>query len=245
MKTTHQLHFLGTGTSTGTPMLGCPCPICTSSDPCDQRLRSSLWIRTKTGGSIVIDTSADLRQQLLFWKVDKVDAAIITHDHADHLHGIDDLRPFCFGPPKKQIPIFVSKSIAETLERRFDYIFMAHQLFNAARPVLGGGIPLLSLMPMPLDCQQLHPQKVADEEFQFFLLPHGHTFTSGFIHDSMAYIPDCQSVDQEIIAALASKKLELLVIDCLQINKHDTTSMLRMPLPSAKQLVLSGLALFT
>ena len=100
---------LGTGTSTGIPQVGCSCVVCTSLDHRDQRMRSSIFIETKSGKNILVDTTPDLRTQLLNNKISMLDFAIITHDHADHLHGIDDLMPFCFGPPMREIPVYTNE----------------------------------------------------------------------------------------------------------------------------------------
>ncbi len=217
-------------------MVGCLCAVCTSQDPYDFRLRTSLLLQTASGKTILVDASPDLRTQLLRWKVATIDGALITHDHADHLHGIDDLRPFCFGPPKKQIPIVVSDKIAPTLCQRFDYIFKADELFHQDRPILGGGIPLLKLMPQTLEDRQVSKICVAGELFQLFLLPHGHTFTTGLIHQSMAYIPDCQNVSSEILDYLEKCKLELLIIDCLQVAPHDTHLNVQMAFDYSKKI---------
>ena len=92
----NQMIFLGTGTSTGTPIVGCPCSVCSSTDPKDKRLRCSIYVKTSHNFSFIIDTGPDLRTQLLNQKITSLDFVIITHPHADHLHGIDDLRPFTF-----------------------------------------------------------------------------------------------------------------------------------------------------
>lgn len=227
--------LLGTGTSTGIPMVGCSCPICRSTDPKDKRLRTSILIETKSA-KIIVDTSPDLRQQLLKWNVNKIDAAIITHDHADHLHGIDDLRPFCFGPPKKQIPVYVGQAIFSRIENRFDYIFKAKSIFTKEKPVLGGGIPLLDLVSMPIENEVFFKQVIANEEFHFFSLPHGHTKTTGFIHKTFAYIPDCQSVSDTFVNELSKMPLTWLVIDCLQEDPHDTHLNVEMAFSVAKKV---------
>jgi phosphoribosyl 1,2-cyclic phosphate phosphodiesterase len=91
-----KLTILGSGTSTGIPILGCNCKVCHSQDVKNQRLRTSALITTSEGKNILIDTTPDMRTQLLRAKVNHIDAVILTHDHADHVHGIDDLRAFCF-----------------------------------------------------------------------------------------------------------------------------------------------------
>jgi phosphoribosyl 1,2-cyclic phosphate phosphodiesterase len=203
---------LGTGTSTGIPMTGCTCLTCTSLDHRDQRMRSSIYIETKKGKKILIDTSPDLRTQLLTNKISAIDFVIITHDHADHLHGIDDLRPFSFGPPPRKICVYTHSAAKDAIEERFPYIFK-NQL-----PVIGGGIPQLKLIAAEL----LKPVDIEGEEFFFFTYPHGHGKTMGFIHENFAYIVDCAELSPDLIKILKERKLELLIIDCLQIKPHAT-----------------------
>ncbi len=214
--------ILGTGTSTGTPQLGCSCKVCTSSDPRDKRLRTSLLIHTKQNKTIIIDTTPDLRTQLLSHSVMDIDGGIITHDHADHLHGIDDLRPYCFGPPKKDIPILCSTEIAPRLKERFPYIFKAEEIFNEKRPILGGGIPHLRMVEEELSCHELRSVNFIGEEFYFFNLPHGHTTTTGLYHQGLCYIPDCSSISSGLIDQLKELHISLLIIDCLQEEVHQT-----------------------
>lgn len=204
---------LGTGTSTGIPMPGCSCLTCTSLDHRDQRMRSSLFIETKSGKKILIDTSPDLRTQLLNNKISAIDFVIITHDHADHLHGIDDLRPFCFGPPSREISVYVDSIAKDAITERFPYIFKPTNL-----PIIGGGIPRLNLKAVDLEI----PVVIEGEEFFFFTYPHGYGVTMGFIHESFAYIVDCAELPGPLIKILKDKKLDLLIIDCLQIKAHNT-----------------------
>jgi phosphoribosyl 1,2-cyclic phosphate phosphodiesterase len=204
---------LGTGTSTGIPMIGCVCSVCTSLDHRDQRLRSSLYLETKKGQQILIDTGPDLRQQFLTNKISAIDFAIITHEHADHLHGIDDLRPLCFGPPPKEIPIYTNEVTKTAIEARFPYIFN-----YGGKPIIGGGIPRLNLVAVELEKNVM----INGEEFFFFNYPHGYGVTMGFIHDTFAYVVDCYELPEHLIKILKEKKLKLLIIDCLQRKPHAT-----------------------
>lgn len=206
---------LGTGTSTGIPMVGCLCPVCTSLDHRDQRLRTSIFIETKSGKKILVDTTPDLRTQLLTNKISDIDFVIMTHDHADHLHGIDDLRPLTFGPPEKVIPIYCNEETAKIIEKRFNYIFQNN---NPQNPILGGGIPRLSLNPVELDKKII----IEGEEFTFFNYPHGHGSTMGFTHQGFAYIVDCMELPVQLLEKLKKQKLELLIIDCLKRGAHTT-----------------------
>ena len=205
--------ILGSGTSVGIPQVGCSCLVCTSLDHRDQRLRTSIFIETKKHKKFLVDTTPDLRTQLLNNKISALDFAIITHDHADHLHGIDDLRPFCFGPPVKTIPVFSNEETKNSVESRFPYIFD-----NSGRPVLGGGIPKLDLSAVSLEKNII----LEEENFFFFNFPHGYTKTMGFIHDDFAYIVDCMELPEHILEILKQKKLKLLIIDCLRQKSHGT-----------------------
>ncbi|RPJ78900.1 MAG: MBL fold metallo-hydrolase [Alphaproteobacteria bacterium] len=207
---------LGTGTSTGIPMIGCGCSVCTSLDHRDQRMRSSIFIETSNGKKILIDTTPDLRTQFLTNKISDIDFVIMTHEHADHLHGIDDLRPLTFGPPTKEIPIYCNQQTKEVIEKRFEYIFQIRDLQKT--PILGGGIPRLKLNAVDLQ-KNVHIQ---NEEFYFFNYPHGHGTTMGFVHDGLAYIVDCMELPDEIVSVLKHKKIKLLIIDCLQRHSHST-----------------------
>lgn len=206
---------LGTGTSTGIPLLGCACSVCHSLDHRDQRLRCSVYIETAKGKHILVDTTPDLRTQLLTNKISLVDFVIITHDHADHLHGIDDLRPLTFLPFKKSIPVYTDNDVKKTLERRFDYIFAPGA---QDKTYLGGGIPRLTLHEVELN-KEVHIQ---DEALTFFTYPHGHGQTMGFVHEKLAYLVDCTEVPLEVMAFLKSRELDLLIIDCLQRHPHAT-----------------------
>lgn len=207
---------LGTGTSTGVPMIGCKCKVCTSLDHRDQRLRTSILIESASGKKILVDTTPDLRTQFLNNKIYDVDFVIMTHDHADHLHGIDDLRPLTFGPPVKEINIYCNKKSYESIEKRFEYIFLPKD--PKKHPPIGGGIPRLKLNEVEL----LKNVNIFGEEFFFFNYPHGHGETMGFIHQGMAYIVDCMEIPSELLAILKKKKIQLLILDCLQRKPHST-----------------------
>lgn len=207
---------LGTGTSTGIPMINCKCKVCTSLDHRDQRLRTSLFIETRAGKKILVDITPDFRTQYLRNKISDIDFAIITHAHADHLHGIDDLRPLTFGQPTREINLYCNKETCDSVAYRFDYIFMKRD--SIKRPVLGGGIPRLKLNEVEL----LKETVIEGEQFFFFNYPHGHGETMGFIHQNLAYIVDCMEIPDPILTILKKKKIQLLIIDCLQRGSHRT-----------------------
>lgn len=208
----NKITILGSGTSVGIPLVGCKCLVCTSLDHRDQRLRSSLFLETKKGQKILVDTGPDLRAQLLANNISALDFAIITHEHADHLHGIDDLRPFCFGPPVKEIPVFTNEQTKKFIEERFPYIF------NTQKAALGGGVPRLNIIAAEMEKKTT----INGEDFFFFSYPHGYGQTVGFIHEDFAYIVDCKEIPPHLVKILKEKKLKLLIIDCLQRHTHTT-----------------------
>src|SRR6516225_3797037 len=116
-----EITILGSGTSTGVPMVGCGCPVCSSPDPRDKRTRASILVKT-AGKYILVDTSTDLRKQVIREKIPHIDAVLFTHSHADHIHGIDDLRGFNF-IHKRVIPCYGGKETIATIARNFSYIF--------------------------------------------------------------------------------------------------------------------------
>jgi phosphoribosyl 1,2-cyclic phosphate phosphodiesterase len=211
-----KLTILGSGTSTGIPILGCNCKVCHSHDVKNQRLRTSVLITTAGGKNILVDTTPDMRTQLLRAKVSHLDAVILTHDHADHVHGIDDLRAFCF-KRNSPLPVFTYEKCALRLKEKFPYIFNQKEFFKD-RKILGGGIPKLDLNVI----QSPGTQLIETESFEFFQLPHGYIETTGFIFNNMAYIVDCQIIPEHIVKQLKDRNLDLLVLDCNGPFPHDT-----------------------
>lgn len=210
----NEIIFLGTGSSTGIPTIGCQCKVCTSLDPKDKRYRSSIFLKTKHSNNIIIDTTPDLRSQILREQITKCDSAIITHEHADHTHGIDDMKPFTF-ERDVYLEVFTYEKCGEFLKDKFPYIFDTRNYFKDAKP-LGSGVPKLKLNIVDnyLDYK--------DDKFSFYLLPHGHTKSLSFYHDGLAYIIDCQSIDDVWIKQITAKKVQVLVIDCVRRKPHQT-----------------------
>lgn len=211
-----QIKILGSGTSTGIPIVGCKCDVCTSSDERDQRLRTSILIESPRGKKILIDTTPDLRAQLLRERIDQIDLVIVTHEHADHIHGIDDLRPLSYFHGK-DIPLFAPPKLAEQLQQRFPYIFRPHP------QIIGGGIPQINLGVIT---EFMTPIHLEGEIFTFFMLPHGRTQTMGLLyqcgHHTFAYVIDCHEIPIEVLALLQKSNLNYLIIDCVTPHHHDT-----------------------
>ncbi len=197
--------ILGSGTSTGVPMLGCSCAVCRSTDPRDCRTRCSALISYR-GQQIIIDTGTDFRQQALREGVGHVDAVLYTHAHADHVHGIDDLRAFNMASGGVPIPIYGLPSTMDLIRRNFRYIF-GGEVASKFRPRLvpwnlGGDFVLCGLPVEPL------------------LLQHGSGTSCGYRIGSFAYVTDCNGISEAIMARL--QRLELLVIDGLRFRSHPT-----------------------
>ena len=211
----NKVTILGTGTSTGVPILGCKCAVCQSNDPRNKRLRTSALIETDQSTIILIDASPDLRSQLLLTQTSSLDAVVITHDHADHTHGMDDLRPFSF-KSAKSLPVFTDLYSLDSLTIKFPYIFQREKVFSN-RPVLGGGIPLLDLHPLLPG-----PNLILNETFHFYGIPHGHGESLCFIHKKLGYIIDCREIPEIVLNNFSDAKLDVLVIDCLRYEPHQT-----------------------
>ncbi len=224
----NEVLILGSGTSTGVPMSICECAVCTSTNPKNKRLRTSIFLKTKKGKQVLIDTTPDFRYQSLRYKIKHIDFVIITHDHADHIHGIDDLRPFCFLSSKKVIPIYTTQKCAANLRERFPYIFQKDKLYSTERPVLGGGIPSLELRIID---DMTKPFIIEDETFEFFEFPHGYGTTLGLIHDSLGFVTDIHDFKQEHLDRFKAKKLDIMILDCIRKGTHDTHLTLERSLP--------------
>jgi phosphoribosyl 1,2-cyclic phosphate phosphodiesterase len=202
-----RLTFLGTGTSVGIPMIGCECPTCTSSDPRDKRLRTGLLIEHE-GKHLVVDLSADFRQQALRAGLNKLDAILITHCHADHVFGLDDIRPlnFRFGA----IPVYASSETWDQLRRVFYYIFEAKHI--------GGGLP--QIIPKTLEDKQ----EICGLMVDSIDVIHGGTTVQAFRFSDncgeLAFVTDCNLIPEASLDRL--RGLDLLIIDALRLKPHST-----------------------
>ncbi|HEY5514070.1 MAG TPA: GPMC system MBL fold metallohydrolase [Geomonas sp.] len=197
-----KITILGSGTSTGVPMVGCHCQVCESTDPRDKRTRASLLI--ESGGQyLLVDTSTDLRIQALREGVPHIDAVLLTHTHADHIHGIDDLRGFHF-IHRRIIPCYGSPGTMAKVTESFAYIF--------------DGLSSEGYSPL------LEPFSV-DAAFELFgcrVLPvpirHGSLKATGYRFDNAAYLTDCSEIPESSMALLQG--LDLLIIDALRYSPH-------------------------
>lgn len=203
-----KITILGSGTSTGVPAIQCPCAVCLSNDPKNKRLRASAWIQHQ-GKSILIDTSTDLRMQALASKIQRVDAVLFTHPHADHIHGIDELRSFNFHQ-RESIPVYGNSWTARELRTKFSYIF------NPG-PVEGGGIPQLTLNEFDPSVDEI---KILDIPVQPLAVPHGSQECVGYRIESFAYVTDCNQVPENTLHRM--RNLKTLVLDCVREKAHAT-----------------------
>lgn len=194
--------ILGSGTSTGIPMVGCRCPVCRSADPRDQRTRSSILIE-HAGSQILVDTTTDLRQQALRVGLPRVDAVLFTHAHADHVNGIDDLRGFHF-LHRTVIPCFGDAGTLDEIAAKFGYVFHSQNSQGYAQllepHVVAGPFELFGLPITPLT------------------LPHGHGSATGYRIGPLAYVTDCSAIP--LVAQDQLRDLDLLVIDALRYTPH-------------------------
>lgn len=201
-----KITFLGTGTSSGVPMIGCTCAVCRSTDPRDRRLRPSIYVEVQGRASILVDTSPDLRQQALAYGVGRVDAVLFTHSHADHILGLDEIRRFNYmqeGP----IPCYAAAAAWESIRRTFYYVFD-----GALRQ--GGGIPKIDAHDIdgPVTIGGVHVVPVP--------LWHGRLPILGFRFGDFAYLTDCSAIPDDSWPLVAG--IGTLVIDALRDTKHPT-----------------------
>ncbi|HSJ06171.1 MAG TPA: MBL fold metallo-hydrolase [Longimicrobiales bacterium] len=180
-----RLRFLGTGTSFGIPVVGCDCATCTSGDPRDRRTRHSALLESDDGDRrVLIDTPPDLRQQLLAAGVSSIDAVWYTHDHADHTHGIDDLRVFSVRR-RQHLPAFADPVTALSLRRKFHYIFDSDY-----QPPEGTSKPEIALTEFRAD----DVVDVAGFTMHAIEVPHGDTRVYGFRSGGLGYITDAKTI---------------------------------------------------
>ena len=200
-----QLVMLGVGSSAGTPVIGCHCSICSSSNPKNNRTRCSSAIILDSGETILIDSGPDLRIQALREKIYRVDAVLYTHTHADHLHGIDDLRAFC-QKNRHQIPLFGNHYAVQHITDKFGY--------TLREPSDYWDLPVLSIQTVA----------ASFELFGLTVTPipvkHGRSDIFGYRIGNLAYITDVSEIPDTTMPLLTG--LEVLLLDCLRLQPHPT-----------------------
>lgn len=214
-----KITVLGSGTSVGVPTVGCHCDVCTSNDPRDKRLRPSILVSYQEH-NILIDTTPDFRTQALRARIDHLDAVLFTHAHADHVMGLDDLRPFNFRK-KAPIPIFAAPEVMTDIRRCFQYIF--------------DGVKKESNVP------QLDPRLIDGSPFDLFgleFLPvpimHGRQMIHGFRFGNAAYLTDHSEIPESSMELLQG--LDVLFLDALRYKPHPTHSTVDRSVRTVEQL---------
>lgn len=211
--------LLGTGTSHGVPMIGCDCPVCTSTDPHDKRTRTSVLVQT-SGRSILIDTPPEFRMQCLACDVRQVDAILYTHQHADHITGLDDLRRFN-ALQETALTCYANGPTLHVLQRMFPYAFTNDPGYPSAKP---------ELIPTEVD----GPFKVHDVTVTPIPLMHGKMPILGFRIGRFAYCTDCSLIPQPSFDLLTG--LEVLVLNALRLRPHPTHFNLPQAIEAARRI---------
>lgn len=203
-----KITFLGTGTSHGIPMIGCHCAVCRSEDPKNKRRRCSLYVQAG-GKHLLFDTPPDLRDQVLTFGVERVDAVFITHPHADHIFGFDDVRRFS-DLQTAHIPVYGSPETIVSMRTKFDYVDKPSHSF--------GGVPRVLFTEMSA------PIAVGSARVTPVPVMHGEEPVYGFLIEAdgkrLAYIPDCSGIPENSFQWLGN--LDVMILDGLRPGKHAT-----------------------
>lgn len=213
-----KITLLGTGTSQGVPVIGCDCPVCTSQDPRDDRLRVSALVQTR-GRTLVIDTGPDFRQQMLRNRVRTLDAVLYTHQHKDHVAGLDDIRPFNFRQ-RQAMPIYLDQYTLEQVKQEFNYIFKDQKY---------PGIPMIDIHLV-----EQGPVTVQQIPIQVLEVMHGKLPIRAYRIADFAYVTDTNYIPEAAMAQL--QNLEVLVLDALRHEKHYSHFTLEESLKVVEQL---------
>ena len=198
-----KITFLGTGTSQGIPFIGCSCPVCTSANKKDNRLRSAVWIETPEA-SIVIDSGPDFRYQMLRANVRKLDAIIFTHGHKDHTAGLDDIRPYNFFT-NKPVQVYATEETQEALRREFSYIFSALSYPGIPQVVIN---TITADKAFTINGLTITPIRVL----------HYHLEVLGFRIGDFTYITDAKTIAPEELAKAKGSKA--IVLNALRHEPH-------------------------
>ncbi|MGH9530389.1 MAG: MBL fold metallo-hydrolase [Terriglobales bacterium] len=201
------LTVLGSGTSVGVPTIGCDCAVCTSTDPRDRRTRPSILVEY-SGRTVLIDTTPDFREQAIREHIRHLDAVLYTHPHADHLLGIDDLRPLSYRHRPGKLPLYARPEAAAFIRNMFGYIFAPAYKF--------GGLPQLELIEIS------GPVELFGITFEPITVLHGETEIFGFRFGSAAYLTDHSQIPEGSMARL--QNLDILFLDALRHQPHPTHS---------------------
>ena len=225
------LTVLGSGTSMGVPTIGCDCAVCTSRDPHDRRTRPSIMVQwddpdgdaaASKRRTVLIDTTPDFREQAIREHIRRIDAVLYTHGHADHILGLDDVRPLSF--PRitggTKIPLYASDSTASVLRKVFRYIFEADYKY--------GGLAQVEIQPL------ISPVELFGAIFQPLAVIHGDVPIEGYRFGNAAYLTDFSSIPEDSLAQL--QNLDILFLDALRHHPHPTHSTVENSLKLVDQL---------
>ena len=210
---------LGSGTSQGVPVIGCQCPVCRSKDPRDKRTRTSILIRTDQV-TVAVDAGPDFRQQMLREGIDHLDAVFITHEHKDHIGGLDDVRPFIFRQGNKPMPLFVDKSALPEIKREFLYAFKEH---------LYPGAPTYEVHLIdetPFDFGDLHVEPIKMKHYTLTC----YAFRIG----KFAYVTDLSEISSHLMSKLQG--VEYIIVEALGRVPHYSHINLQQAVEMAQQL---------
>lgn len=198
-----KITILGSGTSHGVPVIGCNCNVCTSVYKKDKRLRSSILIE-KNDKKIVIDTGPDFRTQMLREKIKNINAIIYTHEHKDHIAGLDDIRAFNFNNKNKEIPLYCDIRVKKAIERDYYYAFIKNKFL---------GVPLIKTIKI-----DNNPFSIDNIDFQPILAKHYVLPVFGYKIDNFAYLTDVKTISEKEKNKL--KNLDVLVLGVIRWEEH-------------------------
>lgn len=218
-----KLTILGCGTSTGVPIPGCTCEVCTSGDPKNERMRTSALITTDSGENILIDASPDLHQQALRFKINRLEAVLYTHAHADHILGTDDLRVYNFSR-NAPLPCYGDSETLTQLKDFFRYIFEPNPNYE------GGLLAKLELN----EIEPYSTFSVAEIPITPFALSHGSSPVTGYKFGDIAYATDCNYLPPETEELL--RNVPVLILDGLRYKAHKTHFTIDQAVAKAQEL---------
>lgn len=197
-----EITFLGTGTSQGVPVIACHCEICESSDPRDKRLRSSILVKSDET-ALVVDTGPDFREQMLRAKQDRLDAVVFTHEHKDHVAGLDDIRAYNY-VQKNSMEVFSTERVAHALKREFHYVFSGENY---------PGIPQITLNEIENEPFTVKDLEVIPIEVLHYKLP-----VFGYRIGDFTYITDAKTIPEEEKEKIKGSKV--IVLNALRRHDH-------------------------